>query len=1056
MLTLFHSNRQEQLIAQLAEITSRHRRHPFSPEIIVTQSPGMARWIAIQLAERLGIAANYEFPLPSSFFWKLFTGQFPELGETSGYEKPVLTWRIMKRLPELIGQPPFAPLQRYLQEEDERRDYQLARRIADVLDQYLIYRTEMVLQWEAESAGDDWQAMLWRELVKDTGERPNRAQLLQGFIENCRAGKLDAASLPERINLFGIPTLPPAYLELLNCLAQHTEVNLFLLNPCQFYWGDIEDQKRIARRRSKLVLQGQVEEDHHFYGNRLLASMGKQGRDFVDALIQYDPIEQELFDEDFNDTMLGRLQQDILELDEVERGECEVDASLGLHSCHSPMREVEILHDRLLDLFNKDSALQPHDVIIMTPDVEGYAPFIEAVFGGAEGEHYIPWTLSDRTPQGQHPVIRAFQQLLDVASGRFEASEVLSLLENPAILKRFKLDGADFERIRRWIHDSGIRWGLNERSRKEMAVNSDSHTWAFGLRRLLLGVALPADAGLYADIAPYPHIEGQAAVALGQLMQYIEALESLQQRLRGKYRAREWAELINQSLETFFIQDDNSETALQWVRDAMMELVEQQAGADYNESFGLEILRDHLNSSLNEALSDTHFLNGKLTFCTLLPMRSLPFKLVMMIGMNEGSFPRQNRPLGFDLIAQHPRRGDRSRREDDRYLFLEALLSARQALYISYVGRDIRDNSPRLPSVLVSELLDTIEHCYGKRTRAALITEHPMQAFAARNYLDRGEHYSYAADWLPDMAAIKMSRDEVKPFISAPLPALEEMDEVIDLAELIRFFTEPARAFLKKRLGIHFGYRNELLEDSEPFALDTLQQYSLKQELLQSVLDEQDSLEFERKFDQIRARGDLPPAPFDRLNYEWLSEELELQAQAIQDYIAEPGEDIEIDLSLGGHRLTGWLRNVYGQGVVAYRPATIKPRDRLQIWIEHLAYNALMGSGVSYYLGSDASLHFTPVANARDLLTDLVTLYLEGLQRPLHFYPRTSWVYMEKPKDIYKSWETGNYKNAPPGEGEDDYLRCALRGQEPLDEAFEELARRIYGPMLEHMEVEDA
>lgn len=1055
MLTIYHSNRQELLIARLAQITSQQRAHPFDAELIISQSPGMARWISIRLAEQLGIAANYDFPLPSSFFWNLFTSQFPELGSTSGYEKPVLTWRLMKLLPELIQQAPFAPLARYLSdEEDERRYYQLSRRVADVVDSYLIYRPEMVLAWENEPVGDNWQAILWRALVRDTGQRPHRAQLLQGFIDHCRAGKLDAAALPARLNFFGISTLPPAYLKLLQCLAQHTEVNLFLLNPCHYYWGDIKDPKQIARRRSKLVLSGQSEEDYLVHGNRLLASMGKQGQDYIDALIEEAPMEEELFHQTFADTLLGRMQFDILELDETVRDDGEADQSISLHSCHSPMREVEVLQDRLLELFNADPELHPDDVIIMTPDVESYAPYIEAVFGGASGEHYIPWTLSDRTPQGQHPVIRAFQQLLDVCSGRFEASEVLSLLESPAILARFNLSPADFERIRLWVDESGIRWGLNANSRSELSVNNDSHTWAFGLRRLLLGYALPADTPLYKGIAPYPHVEGQSALALGQLMQFIEALERLHGRLQGSYSAAGWAELLNQALETIFVHDDSSETALQWVRGALADLVEQQADADYDKRFGLAILRDHLNSSLNEALSDTQFLNGKLTFCTLLPMRSLPFRIIMMIGMNEAVFPRQNRPLGFDLIAQHPKPGDRSRREDDRYLFLEALLSARQMLYISYVGKDIRDNSPRLPSVLVSELLDYIEHCYGRATRQALITEHAMQPFSARNYMDSGQHYSYSADWLPGIKALHQQEQQperLPEFIHRPLPVAAGTQTEIELEPLIQFFCHPARAFLQQRLGINFAFDAELLEDSEPFELDYLQGYTLKQQLLQAALDGDSA----QSFALLKARGELPAAPFDALSFADLGSELEPLQEQIEPLYRDKQPDIEIDLPLAGIRLTGWLRNVYAQGLLRYRPANIKAQDRLRIWIEHLLFNSQGRSGPSHYVGRDGVMHLAAVANAEALLTELVALYQQGLQQPLHFYPQSSWAQVTDSNKVKGIWEGNSFMDIA-GEGDDPYTELALRGQPALDEAFEQLARQIYAPLLAAMEVDDA
>jgi len=1054
MLTLYHSNQQEQLIQQLAQITSQGRAHPFVAETIISQSPGMARWISIQLAEQLGIAAHYDFPLPSSFFWRLFTEQFPELGSTSGYEKPVLTWRIMKLLPELLQQPAFEPLKRYLEDEDPRRDYQLARRISDTLDQYLIYRPEMVLEWEASQEQSDWQAMLWRELVKDTGNRPNRAQLLQGFIQNCEQGRLDAAALPARLNFFGISTLPPAYLQLLHCLAQHTEVNIFLLNPCPYYWGDIQDQKVIARRRSKLRLSGQQQqEDYLITGNRLLASMGKQGRDYVDTLINLDPIEQELYHEGFADTLLGRAQRDIYELDEIQREGYEADDSLTLHSCHSPMREVEVLHDQLLDLFNKDPDLQADDVIIMTPDVEAYAPYIEAVFNAAEERQQLPWTLSDRTLVGELPEVRAFIQVLEVAAGRFEASQVLALLENPAILKRYQLDEQQFEQIRHWVQQSGIRWGLGKQAQQPLGMPDDLHSWAFGLRRLLLGYSLPADTELYQDIAPFPHIEGNAVVALGQLLQFLEQLQWLQAQLQGEHQARQWIEVLNRTLERFFPEDDDTEAALKWIRTALGELQQEQEDAGYEQVMGLPILRDYLESSFNNTLSDTRFLNGKLTICTLLPMRSLPFKVVMMIGMNEGSFPRQNRPLGFDRIAQDPKSGDRSRREDDRYLFLEALLSARQSLYISYVGRDIRDNAPRLPSVLVTELLDYMEHCYGKAMRQALCIEHPMQAFSPQNFLAEAKLFSYAAHWLPGLQVLHTQQARDEAFADTSLPIQQENPWPLELNQLIRFYSHPPRAFLQQRLGLQFPYANELPKDEEPFELDSLQGYHIKQGLIPYLLDEQ----LDYGLDLLKAQGQLPVAGFGELKREELIDELQWFEEALPPLLEGKQEDLEIDIELAEMRLSGWLHNRYANGLLLYRPGQVRRQDLLSLWIQHLVHHVQTGPIDSHYLGRDEQLSLKALSReqAQQHLQELLVLYKEGMQQVLHFYPETSWACFKGEGKERETWLGSDFAHRTP-ESQDPYYELALRGQNPLDEAFEQLARQIYTPLQAAIQISEA
>lgn len=1044
MLNLFHSNRQEVLITQLAELTRQGRPTPLSSETIVTQSPGMARWIAIRLAEQLGVAAHYDFPLPSSFFWNLFSRQFPDLGESSGYEKPVLTWRIIKRLPTLLDSEAFAPLARYLMEDgSDRRYHQLARRIADIFDQYLIYRPDMILEWD-RNGGEDWQATLWRELVEDTGRRPHRAQLLQGFIQRCRDGQLDAAKLPHRLHFFGIPTLPPAYLQLLQCLAEHTEVNLFLLNPSQYYWGDSLDTKALAHKRRKLVLTGNDDEAHLEIENRLLASLGRQGQQFLTALTELPGEEVETFIASPGDSLLSRIQNDILELSETRLDALQADHSLGLHSCHSALREVEVLHDFLLERFNADPSLQAEDVIIMTPDVESYAPYIEAVFGAAQGKDYIPWSISDRTPHGEHPAVRAFQSLLDVASGRFTLNEVLSLLDSPGLLRRLDLSTEDLARLRHWLRASGIRWGLADSAADEETRAEETHSWDFGLRRLLLGYTLPPDTALYDGIAPYTDIEGQSALALGKLMRFLESLKHLRQRLQGRYLAAQWMEIVNDALKTFFYTDDDTETALQWVREAMAEMVRHQNEAGYDRPIDLQVVRDVLNAALDQAQSDTRFLNGRLSFCTLLPMRSLPFRIVAMIGMNDGSFPRPQHPMGFDLIARHPRAGDRSRRDDERYLFLEAVISAREHLYISYVGRDIRDNTPRQPSVLVAELMDTVEYCYGKSIRQQILIEHPMQAFSPRNYSGLPDLYSYDRDWLQGLTT---DQKTVLVFNDTQLTPEQVADE-IELEQLVGFFANPSRAYLSSGLHIRFPDNEDSLEDDEPFAINTLERYLMQEQLLSRSLAGEEDI-----FTLMKARGELPAAPFDRLDYEAMRDNVTDLLHHLDGMTEQHGAGHIIDLQHERLGLSGRLHSLNQHYLVRARPSNIKARERLRHWIYHLVHCLTAKTATeSYYFAKNAKLVFKPVTDAEQRLSDLLAIFREGQTRALPFFTETSWyTAIDKPVDALKAWTQDDY-NTRLSESEDPYIALAMRGQDALNEEHRQLARRIYIPLIESLE----
>jgi exodeoxyribonuclease V gamma subunit len=1085
LFTVYHSNRLEALLDALVEVTTPPLPDPLAPEVIVTQSQGMARWVALAIAERCSVAANLDFVLPAAFVWRVFASQLPEVARTPGLDREVLVWRLMARLPELLEREGFEPLRRYLTGADrQRRLYQLCVRVADVFDRYLVYRPqELILRWEA-GEGTDWQAQLWRALAAD-GE-PHRAALLRRFLDPALVA--DPARLPARVCVFGIPTLPPAYLEVLAKLGRAIDVHLFALNPCLLYWGDIEHPRNIARIRGQRRRLGRRErEDHYTAGNPLLASMGRQGRDFIDALHEHAQADEERFELPESRQLLGILQADILLL--AERGRASeagtqlclgglgydergdpggrlpidpADRSVQVHLCHSPMREVEVLHDQLLALFDADPQLRPQDVVVMAPDIETYAPYIEAVFGSAPEERRIPWALADLSRRSEQPLVQVFLQLLELPGGRLAASEVLSILEFPAVLRRYALEPEDFELIRRWVRESGIRWGKDGAARGALGLPElEANTWEFGFRRLFLGYAMAAGPErLFQGVLPCVEVEGQQAQVLGRLRSFIEQLAGFGRRLARAHTASEWALLVNELLDTFFEPDGDDAEPLQLVRDAMAGLVEEAGRAGYQEAFGIAVLKDYLGGHLAEPGAGQRLLSGRLTFCAMIPMRSLPFKVVALIGMNDGVFPRQRRPVGFDLVAEEPRRGDRSPREDDRYLFLEALISARQCLYISYVGRSIRDNSIMLPSVLVSELLDYIDQAFengGRPARERLITDHPLQPFSDRYFAGEGALFSFADEWLTASHA-RDTGQGFPPFCSEPLAAGAEPVEV-ELGALCRFFANPAKGFLRERLGIWLEEAGGALPDTEPFGIDGLERHGLHTELLAHLLDGGAADEYRAV---AKARGALPCSAFGERLLDGEVPQVEALAEAVRAHLQEPSPALEIDLRGADWRLIGWLDGLTARGLVRYRAGTLKEKDRLGLWIQHLALNAAAPEDCdrrSCFIAADGTWVLRPVADARERLGALVALYREGQRQPLRFFPKASMAYVgarakgKVPLAAARSaWEGGRFANAPRGEGEDAHYGTAFRGVDPLDESFERLAIAVCEPMLAAVE----
>ena len=1037
MLRIYHSNRLDVLEEIMEFIVERHPlAEALEPEVVLVQSTGMAQWLQMTLAQKFGIAANIQFPLPASFIWEMFGCVLPDIPEQSAFNKQSMGWKLMTIIPTMLNQTSFTGLRHYLQEDDnDRKLFQLASRIADLYDQYLVYRPGWLSRWErgeqVENAGEaqQWQAPLWAALVRYTAElgQPqwHRANLYQRFISTLEASETCPPGLPSRIFLCGISALPPVYLQALQALGKHIDVHVLFTNPCRYYWGDIRDPDSLARLTQRRRRRHMAEQEHTLFQNNdsaaalfnalgeqdtanpLLASWGKLGRDYVYLLSELERFEEiDVFVDIEPDNLLHRLQYDLLELknstvlglteeefahSDKKRLLSPDDHSVSFHECHSPQREVEILHDKLLAMLQNDPSLTPRDIIVMVADIDSYSPFIQAVFGNARDDRWLPFTLSDRRASHAHPVLQAFISLLALPESRFLAEDVLALLEVTSLASRFSIDEEGLGYLRQWVSESGIRWGLDDDNVRQQALPATGqHTWRFGLTRMLLGYAMESDVGVWDEVLPFDESSGLIASLVGQLAELLMRLNQWREILSQSRPLEEWLPLGKQLLDCFFTADDETEEALALVESQWKEMIEQGVQAAYDQPVSLVLLRNALSQRLEQQRMSQRFLAGQVNFCTLMPMRAIPFKVVCLLGMNDGVYPRTLAPLGFDLISQNPQRGDRSRRDDDRYLFLEALCSAEQHLYISYIGRSIQDNSRRYPSVLVEELLNYItnSHCLAgdelldidassEKVRQHIVRQHTRTPFASENYLIEDAEQSFAQEWL---AAADNQGEAHAPFIGKPLPV--DPIEELSLEQLQRFWLHPVRAFFQTRLGVNFRLDDTDLPESEPFTLDSLPRFLLSQKMLNTLIEQQDT---QPLFTRYRAAGELPYGAFGEILWEKQQTEMLKLAEKV---IAErhPVESREIDLSIAGIRLTGWLSDVQSGGVLRWRPSVLTLGHGLQLWLEHLVWSASGGYGQSHMYGrKDSQWRFPAMEKeqAEPYLAELVEGYKRGLSQPL-------------------------------------------------------------------------
>lgn len=1076
MFTAIHSNSTGRLADALIADCSRPLADPMQPEVILVQNPGMARWLSQQFALKTGIAANLHFPLPASFVWELQQRWLGESLPEGGYDRDSLRWWLMRLIPESSRLPECQRLAAYLSssaDDSQLRLYQLSGRIADLFDQYLVYRPELLLGWEQghiqnQNQDETWQAHLWRALVKASGGE-HRAQLFQRFV--AAADAAPKAPLPARISVFGLSALAPVYLRALEMLARHAKVRLYLQNPCREYWADILDEGSQARRRARWRAKGQTDISSLMdLGNPLLAANGQMAQVLVDQLLELDVQSKDLFTTPSAPGLLGQLQSDILELrdasqtDQINQSDRLLagdDRSIQVHSCHSRLREIQVLHDQLRRAFDELDGLQPQDVVVMAPNIADYAPWIEAIFASASGKNAMPWSVAD-TSQTQAPLYRAIDSLLRLPRSRFEASALIELLEVPAIMARFSLDAAALEQIRHWVSDSGIRWGWDGAMRQSLGLPEEAaNTWDLGLQRLFYGYALPLGAGLCQDILPYGNIEGGEAEHLGQLAEFLERLRHWRDTLAQPAPAGHWQQRINQLLTDFFRPRPEDEPLLQGLRNAMAELVHKVRHADYQDPIELDIIRSELGASLDQHSNASGFLIGRITFCNLVPMRGIPFRVVCLLGLNEGEFPRHDPSPGFNLMAARARLGDRSRRLDDRYLFLEALLAAQERLMFFYQGRSAKDNAIQPPSVVLSELLDYLKAGYrtadGEDVTRQLLSQHPLQAFS-RRYYDASDPrlFSYDDHWL---AAIK-NQPEARTEPTGARPLLVKATETIALNDLIRFLQDPPGWFLHQCLGARKADEALILQDAEAFELETLSQYGYKSEIVQALLDGQALEEI-----ALRAQlsGKLPPGNLGRLKFTQLSQTMTDFAKTIhQAFNDQAPQSLEIDLTLGNTRINGWLHDLYPSGLITWRPSRIKAKDHLALWVRHLALCLTLDADKtpsSQLIMEKSLLILQPLKqdDARALLQGLIDLWHQGQRAPLPLFPAASLAYVEildkggtETEAISKAldtWEKDDY-----GTGKASLAVASLfQNHNPiLEPEFARLATMVFRPLLEH------
>jgi exodeoxyribonuclease V gamma subunit len=1087
---LITSNRLEHLITILAESVSRPLKSPLAQEVIIVQNRGMERLLSLKLSEHLGVWANCIYPFPSAYIGLLFKAADPDLPEPLPFDPLYLPFRIYQVLPRCLETDSYSEIAEYLKNGHTNGLFDLALKIADQFDRYTVYRPSMIERW---SFGEEthWQADLWRRL--NTGIRDHRVQIKKQFFQQLIKGTLPKATLPERLSIFGVSTLPPFHTEILNALATEIRIDCYLLNPCTEFWDDILSERQISRKL-KLIKKRQKQEttpdEQHFEtGNPLLASLGKYGQEFIQRLHTLDIEESSVMSDPGTDTMLHTLQSDILHLrtrpdrDNAKMSVAPADRSIQLHSTHSVMREVEVLYDQLLAMFHTLPDLAPSDVVVMAPDINEYASAIDAVFGGSvQSDTKIPYSMADRAGRSFSRIRTVFKLLLSIPGSRFSVVTINELLDFEEVRKAFSLTAEDCQTISQWIIGTGIRWSIDGASKQLFDCPPyEQNTWKRGLDQLLMGFALPTEQNRpFSDLYGYEQIEGSMAVILGNFLNFFTTLTTFDTSCRNEYTLTEWSEILCGILECCIAPDDFELQDTTQIRSFIMQFVDIQKAVNFDTPVSFDLVKRILVEKLDTQISDQAFLNGGVTFCSMLPMRGIPFRVVCCIGLGDSAFPRKSSATSWDLIAAAPQPGDRSIEKEDRFLFLEALLSARDIFYISYIQDPREKSSGERQSVLVDELINccdrsfhfagktvqnasTIENLEKQSIKKHLVTRHRLQAFNPDYFNDSNPHlFTYSKENLDSATALVSPKVLTRPMLEHPLAEPADRSKNIAIQDLISFFCGPAEYLLYQRLAVGRPKSTIDFDSIEPFEIKGLEKYYLANSLIGNSLK---TGEMESLLKRESFRGVLPAGATG----EFCAWNITSEVTPFIEQVKSAGsiyvpQECTCTIAVDDFVLTGSLDGICDRGVLHYHFSKVKATSHLKLWITHCILTLLRGTGSieSLLICRESSWRYKPVCDPQKVITTLCTLYSKGLQLPLHFFPETSLTfaqsYLLKNKSLdeclqaaSRVWNGSEFSKMPP-EREIAANKAFFKELQPLDEQFVEISTAVFGPVLENME----
>lgn len=1003
------AERTDVLVEALAGVLAAAPADPFTPDVVAVPTRGVERWVAQRLSHRLGtlsgdgICANVLFPSPA----RLVADALGSAADDP-WSPERLPWHVLDSINAHLDDDWLVTVRRYLGDASDEvrrsRRFRLAHRLARLFGSYDTQRPAMLRDWalgrDEDGLGvalpDDlgWQAGVWRRVREAVGV-PAPAERLDDVVDRLRADP-SGVDLPARVSVFGATALPDGHLRVLDALAAHREVHLWLPQPSLALWDRL---RPAGPRRSSLITPA-----HH----PMLASMAGDAVELGTRLLALRPQVTVVASGARPDTVLGALQRRIADDRTDGPRERRDDRSVQVHACHGRSRQVEVLREVVVGLLADDPTLEPRDVIVMCPDVEAFAPLVEAAFGPAAGtdddapEHpgrTLRVRIADRAPARANPVLAVVATLLELADSRVGASAVVDLAGQAPVRRRFGFDDEALDRIRSWAIESGVHWGEDVSRRERYQLGSlPQGTWATALDRLLLGVAMAEeDQRFVGTVLPVDDVGSTDVDLVGRLAELVDRLSGTLAGLAGAHPAGHWFDTLDRAV---VLLTDVSATD-RWQRVEAARALTRARVAAGDSVLRLPDVVALLEPQLVGRPTRSGFRTGALTVCSLAPMRAVPHRVVALLGMDDGAFPRGSGRDGDDILARDPLVGERDARQEDRQLFLDAVTSAQEHLVVVYSGADERTGAARPPAVPVGELLDALDAAVAGDARSRVV-RHPLQTVDERNFvagaLGRPEAFSFDVLDLTAARAGRGARDAARPFVATTLAP--PTGDTIDLDGLAATLEHPVRAFVRTRLGASLPGDEAQLDDRLPLALDGLERWPIGDRLLQAVLGGvplADAAAAERR------RGHMPPAMLGGAVLQAIQAQVEPLLAASAPYLVEPATSVDVTVPLpDGRVVTGTVNGLRADVLVRTVFSRLAPKHRLRAWVQLLALAAAFpdrtctaatigrGQGITSRV---AMLTAPPPDEASAMLAGLVALRDQALSRPLPLPLGTSYVY---------------------------------------------------------------